>query len=454
MLALYAGSNFSSLVMLFGYKNFNNDKHYNLVTKWSRKATLPTIDVFLPTAGEDLKILKRTYNAVQILEYDKSKLNIYVLDDSGREEVKELAGVYGYNYLSRPNKGEMKKAGNLKYGYENSNGEFIIIFDADFAPRTDFIKHLLPYHLEDKTTGIVQSPQTFVTNPDEDATLQEADAIIQSYFYKLVQLARNSFNASICVGTNAIYRREALEKAGGFYQIEHSEDSHTGFNLRTAGYKIKYIPLLLAFGYCPSTFLSFFKQRSRWCQGSLSMATSKLFWEHKMSVMARLSYLSGFFYYVSSFIILALPFNILYVLYEKNGTTNDTYMWFLPNIAFLVLGFTFYFFSKFKFSLLGTLFYFYWVYAYIICKKFIFKRNEEWTPTGTLANATNGSYSGLLTVIFLYISTFWGLVTYYVINYSHLIKFDLPTFAIWFWVIFNMLQHISFIKLYLFNNKK
>ncbi len=56
----------------------------------------------------------------------------------GGIELENLAKEYGFKYLSRPNKGEMKKAGNLKYGFERSEGEYIVVFDADFAPLQNF----------------------------------------------------------------------------------------------------------------------------------------------------------------------------------------------------------------------------------------------------------------------------------------------------------------------------
>ncbi len=55
-----------------------------------------------------------------------------MLDDSGKEEHKKLAEKYGCVHLSRPNKGEYKKSGNLEYGYAHSDGDYIFILDADF----------------------------------------------------------------------------------------------------------------------------------------------------------------------------------------------------------------------------------------------------------------------------------------------------------------------------------
>ena len=61
-------------------------------------------------------------------------------------------------------------------------------------------------------------------------------------------------HAAICVGSNAVYRRAALDSNGGTTLIEHSEDVHTGFDLRRNGWPLRYIPVNLATGLCPATF--------------------------------------------------------------------------------------------------------------------------------------------------------------------------------------------------------
>ena len=109
----------------------------------------------------------------------------------------------------------MKKAGNIKHGYENSSGEFIVIFDADFAPHHDFIRDLLPY-TSDPRTAIVQSPQYFQTDKDvhKRSIIEYGAGQVQEDFYRIIQQSRDTFGAAICVGSNAIYRRSAIEDIG------------------------------------------------------------------------------------------------------------------------------------------------------------------------------------------------------------------------------------------------
>jgi cellulose synthase/poly-beta-1,6-N-acetylglucosamine synthase-like glycosyltransferase len=278
--------------------------HRALVENWTPHY-FPSVDVFLPSAGEDLPVLRNTYHYVSQLVWP-GDLTVYVLDDSARDVVRELAELHGFVYMSRPNRGHLKKAGNLRYGMDHSDGELIAIFDADFVPRSDFLLELAPY-MEDPTVSIVQSPQYF----DIDRRmnwLQRAAGGTQVLFYRWVQPSRDRSNAAICVGTCALYRRAALSASGGFAMIGHSEDVHTGINLMKIGYRIQYVPTLVSKGICPDTFNQFVTQQYRWCRGSMSLLFSRSFHGIDLTIMQRLSYWSGFLYYITTAInIFAIP---------------------------------------------------------------------------------------------------------------------------------------------------
>jgi cellulose synthase (UDP-forming) len=280
--------------------------HRALVENWMPNS-IASVDVFLPSAGEDLQVLRNTYHYVSQLAWP-GPLTVYVLDDFARDVVRELAEQHGFVYLSRPNLGQLKKAGNLRYGFQHSRGDFIAIFDADFVPRPDFLFELAPY-MGDPTVGIVQSPQYFDVDRQMN-WLQRAAGGTQVLFYRWVQPSRDRSNAAICVGTCALYRRAALNRAGGFAQIGHSEDVHTGVNLMKLGYRIQYVPTLVSKGICPDTFPQFVTQQYRWCTGSMSLLFSRRFHRMRLTVMQRLSYWSGFLYYITTAInvfVIPLP---------------------------------------------------------------------------------------------------------------------------------------------------
>jgi cellulose synthase (UDP-forming) len=302
--------------------------HEERVLLWSPDR-IPSVDVFLPSAGEALEILDNTFRHVAALDYP-GHVEVYALDDSGREEVRELADRYGLRYLSRPDRGRMKKAGNLAFGYEHSGGDVITVLDADFAVRPEYLLELMPY-LDDPQVGIAQSPQFFETH-DNDHWIQRAAGADQELFYRWVQPSRDAIGAPICVGTCALYRREALDRAGGFAQIAHSEDVHTGVALMQAGYTVRYVPVILAKGLCPDGLPPFVSQQYRWCAGSMSLLVSQTFRAMQLNWKQRLCYWSGFGYYLSTAITAFTAFiPPIYLLWQHPDAIHDrNYLLLLP----------------------------------------------------------------------------------------------------------------------------
>ena len=93
---------------------------------------VPSIDILIPTYNEPVFILRRTIIGCQALDYENK--TIYLLDDTNRLEMRKLAGELGCNYMIRPDN-TYAKAGNLNHAIANTNGELIVVFDADFVVR-------------------------------------------------------------------------------------------------------------------------------------------------------------------------------------------------------------------------------------------------------------------------------------------------------------------------------
>ncbi|KAI8250196.1 hypothetical protein K4K57_002567 [Colletotrichum sp. SAR 10_99] len=278
-------------------KDWDYKGHLELVERFPiTEENAPTVDIFLPCCSEPLEILENTYKHIVNIDWPASKLQVHVMDDSASLTVRALAEQYGFNYSVRDDRPRLRKAGNLRWTFARTNGDFFAIFDADFCPRPDFVKELIVEHLGDDKTALVQSPQYFRVTDDQTWVEQGAGAT-QELFYRVVQVNRNKWGASICVGSNALYRREALVEVGGTAEIGFSEDVHTGFGAVDRGWKVKYIPLCLATGVCPNSPRAFFSQQMRWARGSTTLLTNGHFWVSNLTLMQKICYLSGFLYY-------------------------------------------------------------------------------------------------------------------------------------------------------------
>ena len=377
-----------SIALGIGLRKFNVERHLSHIRSWSAEVEeFPSVDVFLPTCGEDIRILANTFRHLADLQYP-GPLSIIVLDDSCRPAVRSLADSHGFVYLTRPDRGVMKKAGNLRFGFANSEGDFFVVFDADFCPRPDFLAHALPY-MDSEHVAIVQTPQFFDAHESSQVWIESGAASVQEYFYRWVQPVRNRWSGAICVGSCAVYRRAALEPMGGTALIEHSEDVHTGFAALAAGYRIHYLPLVLAKGVCPDNVPAFINQQYRWCVGSLSLVTSSKFWRARVGVMPRVCFGTGFSYYVLTGILTIVnPLPLIALIWAWPELVS--WRSWIPLIpAFMV---TFIILPKWHTKTYGidafaTKYVYGWAHLFALTD-IVRGRRAEWRPTGSSSAAT------------------------------------------------------------------
>jgi cellulose synthase (UDP-forming) len=284
-----------SLPVNFTGRGFGVAAHRERVLTW-RPAQYPSVDILLPICGEPIEVLRNTWTAVfELVAAYPGPAGAYVLDDGPSDEARSVSESFGFRYLRRPDLRSYKKSGNLRYAFGRTSGEFIVIFDADFAPRRDFLAETLPY-TDDPAVAIVQTPQFFRQSAAQ-TWIENAAGAIQEVFYRAIQVARDRFGAAICVGTSAVYRRAALEPQGGPTLIPYAEDVHTGLDVRRSGWSVVYVPVVLSAGICPDNLDAFVRQQYRWCTGNAGVVFSRRLWSVPMSIPARLTYISGFFYY-------------------------------------------------------------------------------------------------------------------------------------------------------------
>ncbi|MGW2282446.1 glycosyltransferase family 2 protein [Streptomyces sp. NPDC001770] len=379
--------------------DFDVRAHRELVRAWAPRE-YPSVDVFLPVCGEPLEVLHNTWTHLRrMAEAYPGKVVPLVLDDSDSEEVAAMAEDFGFRYLVRPDRGWYKKAGNLRYGFARSDGEFILILDADFAPRADLLDELLPYMDTDPDLGIVQSPQYFRVL-DQQNWIERGAGAVQELFYRSVQVSRQRSDGSICVGSCAVYRRSALAEVGGTSLIEHSEDMHTGFDLRARGWDLRYVPLALATGLCPDTIGAFYNQQYRWCMASMSMLGSvQDFWKVRMRFAGRLCYLSGFVYYIESALVLftgPLIVSVLLLFFPEQVKFTDMRL-LLPGVLYLVVVYPLWHRTPYRLEAWAARVLYSWSHAFAIWDV-VRGRPMGWQPTGSggaRRNNTRRLWTGL-----------------------------------------------------------
>jgi len=221
------------------------------------------IDVFITVYGENVATIRRT--AIAAIAMRGEHLT-WILDDGGSDAVRDMAAELGARYVRRlSNNGA--KAGNVNHALSLSKGGFYAIFDADFVPKEDFLYETVPFFI-DSNVAFVQTPQTYGNIKN---LVSSGAGFMQSVFYRFIQPGRNRFNAAFCVGTNVIFRREAISDIGGMFTDSKSEDVWTSLLLHENGWRSVYIPVTLAVGDAPETVEDYTKQQLRWASGGFEI---------------------------------------------------------------------------------------------------------------------------------------------------------------------------------------
>lgn len=263
----------------------------------------PHVDVLIATHNEPAKLLYKTINACTFLEYpDRTKVHIYVCDDGGREEIRELARRLGVGYLGFPDN-RRAKSGNYNHALSCTSSPLIATFDADMIPRRKFLVRTVPYFLiPDNRIGLVQTPQSFYNQDLFQFNLFSEKDIPneQDFFSREINVMRNATNTAAYTGSNTVLLRAALDEIGGFPYDTVTEDFEVSLRMQKAGYITYAASEVLASGLSTTTVSSMIGQRVRWARGVIqSIQNTNAVFTRRLSLAARLSYLNAYLYWWS-----------------------------------------------------------------------------------------------------------------------------------------------------------
>src|SRR5437660_4850548 len=234
---------------------------------------LPVVTVQLPLYNE-MYVADRLIDAVCRLDYPRDRLEIQVLDDSTDETrgIAELAvrrseaqGI-DIKYYHRTDRTGFK-AGALEAGLKVARGEFVAIFDADFIPTPDFLQRLIPYFSAPKI-GMVQARWGHINQ--DYSLLTKIQSILLDGHFVLEHGGRHRsglfFNFN---GTAGVWRRLAIDDAGGWQHDTLTEDLDLSYRAQLRGWQFVFVPDLIAPAEVPVEMNAFKSQQHRWAKGSI-----------------------------------------------------------------------------------------------------------------------------------------------------------------------------------------
>jgi cellulose synthase/poly-beta-1,6-N-acetylglucosamine synthase-like glycosyltransferase len=241
----------------------------------------PPVLVQLPIYNEAF-VAERLLRAAARLRYPGA-LAIQVIDDSTDETSRLLdraaaelraSGIDVRIVRRRDRSGY--KAGALAHGLQRSDQPLIAIFDADFIPTEDFLERTVPALLAGERIGLVQARWGHVNQ--NASMLTRAQAIFLDGHFAIEHCARSKrghfFNFN---GTAGVWRRSAIETAGGWTGDTITEDLDLSYRAQLAGWRFEYLDHVVAPAELPERWSAFRSQQARWVRGSVETARKHLF---------------------------------------------------------------------------------------------------------------------------------------------------------------------------------
>lgn len=238
--------------------------------------TWPRVTVQLPIYNERY-VIERLVESIAQFDYPRECLEVQVLDDSTDETRDVARGVveryqalgFPITYHHRSNR-HGYKAGALDAGMKSATGEYITIFDADFQPPADFLRRIVPY-FSDAQIGMVQTRWTYINR--EYSALTQVEAILLDGHFVIEHGGRSRrgtfFNFN---GTAGMWRRRAIDDAGGWEHDTLTEDTDLSYRAQMKGWRFLYVPEIECPSELPVEMNAFKAQQARWAKGLIQVA--------------------------------------------------------------------------------------------------------------------------------------------------------------------------------------
>lgn len=240
----------------------------------------PMVTIQLPMYNEQF-VATRLIDCVVEMDYPRHRLEIQVLDDSTDETVDLVAERVKYwqnqgidiVHVRRENR-QGFKAGALKEGMKTAKGEFLAIFDADFLPIKDFLKKTIPY-FGGKDVGVVQTRWEHLN--ENYSLITRLQALQLNVHFTIEQVARMKSNLMLQFnGTAGVWRKKAIEDAGGWESDTLTEDFDLSYRSQLAGYRIVYLEEVGSPAELPAEMNGLKAQQFRWMKGGAENAIKNL----------------------------------------------------------------------------------------------------------------------------------------------------------------------------------
>ncbi|GAA0357183.1 glycosyltransferase [Actinoallomurus spadix] len=239
----------------------------------------PPVSVIVPAYNEEVG-LAATVRSLVATDYP-APIEVLIVDDGSSDDTpvigarleQEIANV---RLIRRPNGG---KPAALNTGIANASYDVLVLVDGDTVFQRDTIGNLVR-PLDDPRVGAVSGNTKVANRKGLIGRWQHLEYVIG------FNLDRRMFDVLECMptvpGAIGAFRRAALASVGGLSTETLAEDTDLTMAICRAGWRVVYEETALAWTEAPSSLRQLWRQRYRWCYG-----TMQAMWKHKRALVER-----------------------------------------------------------------------------------------------------------------------------------------------------------------------
>jgi cellulose synthase/poly-beta-1,6-N-acetylglucosamine synthase-like glycosyltransferase len=228
-------------------------------------ASTPSVAVIVPCWNE-ADTVGATCESALALDYPKGKLEVILVDDGSTDATPEAMARFAEHpqvRIIRKENGGKHTA--LNAGIAQTRAELVGCLDADSFVEPDALLEIVSRFTDPQVVAVTAAMSVH----------QPANALqhMQNAEYSFGITLRHTFASLnglyVTPGPFSFYRRDVVEKLGGFRYGHQTEDMEMALRIQHAGYDIENAPHARVYTKAPATVRGLIKQRTRWISGFL-----------------------------------------------------------------------------------------------------------------------------------------------------------------------------------------
>ncbi|MFF1493405.1 glycosyltransferase [Streptomyces sp. NPDC058304] len=241
---------------------------------WGRPVTEP-VSIIVPAYNESAGIEA----AVRSLLASDHPVEIIVVDDGstdGTADIVEALHLPGVRVIRQQNAG---KSAALNTGIAAASFDLLVMVDGDTVFEPDAVR-MIVQPFAHRRVGAVSGNAKVVNRGGLLGRWQHIEYVVG------FNLDRRLFDLAECMptvpGAAGAFRREAVLRVGGVSDTTLAEDTDLTMSLCRDGWRVVYEERAIAWTEAPASLGALWKQRYRWCYGTL-----QAMWKHRSALTQR-----------------------------------------------------------------------------------------------------------------------------------------------------------------------